>query len=419
MAICKNKFILGFLIFVLSTGILLGAVVWHYGSIYERQAAVYTKTLDWVVPMSIKYVRMSMDEETGMFYGLSKESKDTINAKGEIVKSQKLTEDNFEPESLGYGFITFEENHSVGAKDEKGNIIIPAEHQFILPFEDGYCIALKKDGDDVIYDKHGKLLKDGCSNLRYLTNDKFISKLDNGYEIFDLHTGKTWNSYKDREFNDVFLLDEHTLAIGFSSQSSGFQVTDYVLFNEQLQPLMNEKTFTVVGGLSEGMRYFISSDTTFDGSPAKVEAGFMNAYGETVFLFDHVPDCVNDYKDGLAIVYDDQFYVLDKEGKRVFSKEYTGNAIVALRSNMVETYDISNGYFVQFQEGVAPFTLDGKNWGYIDKKGKIIIEPVFKKASPVCQGYAVVCGTGAIGPSSVINSRWGILDLREVLKDVQ
>lgn len=149
MAVCKNKFILGFLIFVLSTGILLGAVVWHYGSIYERQAAVYTKTLDWVVPMSIKYVRMSMDEETGMFYGLSKESRDTINAKGEIVKSQKLTEDNFEPESLGYGFITFEENHSVGAKDKKGNIIIPAEHQFILPFEDGYCIALKKDGDDV------------------------------------------------------------------------------------------------------------------------------------------------------------------------------------------------------------------------------------------------------------------------------
>ena len=418
--VLKNKLVLGFLIFVLAISVGIGITVWHYGSTYEKTAALYTKTMDWVLPLSIDYVHLSMDEETGLFTGLGKEYKDTINTEGEIIEHQKIREYHFESEYLGEGLTTFEENDSVGAKDEKGNIIIPAEHQSILPFEDSYCIALSDKGYDVIYDKNGKLLKEGHAFYQYLINNKFTGEIDGTYEIFDLSTGEIWREYKDRKFSEIFLLDDQTIAIGFPTQTSEFYLIDYVLFDGQMQPLMGDKTFSVAGGLSEGMRYFITSDRTFDGKATKVEAGFMNENGDTIFLFNHVPECVNDYKDGLAIVYDEkQFYAIDKMGKKVFCLDYTGNAVAASRSDMIDFYNTGSNYCVQFQEGVAPFTLDGKNWGYIDKTGKIIIEPVFKSASPVYQGCAVVCGAGAIGPGSIINSRWGVLDLKEVLKDVQ
>ena len=52
-----------------------------------------------------------------------------------------------------------------------------------------------------------------------------------------------------------------------------------------------------------------------------------------------------------------------------------------------------------FSEGLAAVKINGK-WGYINKQGKIIIEPQFERANEFCEGMAAV----------KINGRYGFID---------
>jgi KWG Leptospira. len=43
----------------------------------------------------------------------------------------------------------------------------------------------------------------------------------------------------------------------------------------------------------------------------------------------------------------------------------------------------------QFQDGLAPVSV-GKTWGYIDRRGKLTINPQFEMADPFSEGLALV-----------------------------
>ena len=415
MNVLKNKLVLGFLIFVLAISVGIGITVWHYGSTYEKTAAVYMRKLDWVLPLNSNYSQLLYDEEEELYRGWNREKTDWIDANGQVVKSdptdKKVIE--IESESLGHGFYTFSEDYALGVKNSDGEIIIPAEHQQIFPYQDGYCIALHENGYEMIYDISGKLLKEGGTDYHYLSNNKFSVETEDGFEIFDLKTGESWTSYHNRQISEVFKLDNHTFAIGFGMYTMDEYVTDYILFDDNMKPILEDKQFTQINRLSEDMRFFITSERSFDGKPVRRECGFMNKDGEIVFLFDHIPRCVNDYSEGLSIVYDEKkLYALDKQGNIVFSHEYTGDSIAASQRTMMENYEVITPYYVEFNEGFAPVTLNGEKWGYIDTTGKFVIEPYFSEVSTVQNGIAVVCDTRSPTPSSLVHSRWGILKLK-------
>jgi hypothetical protein len=44
-----------------------------------------------------------------------------------------------------------------------------------------------------------------------------------------------------------------------------------------------------------------------------------------------------------------------------------------------------------FSEGLASFQQD-KTWGFIDKTGKVVIQPTFDQVWPFHEGYALVMG---------------------------
>lgn len=64
---------------------------------------------------------------------------------------------------------------------------------------------------------------------------------------------------------------------------------------------------------------------------------------------------------------------------------------------------------VGFSEGLAAIRVykDRKDkWGYIDKSGKVVIEPQFAAAGPFSQGRAMV---GIAEPSWSIDYKWGFI----------
>lgn len=385
----KNKFVLGFLLVVILISIGLGISIWCHGNAYEKQSSVYLKKLDWILPLSTEYIELCYDEETGGYQGWNREKIDYLNENGEVTKSVPY---------------------------ETGQTTITSEYQSISYLEDGYAIALDQNDKNVILDAKGNKLKENLTACVYLSNHKFSQETSDGREIFDIQTGKIWSSYRDRTFSEVFKLDEHTFAIGFESyQSGGLYSFDYILFDETMQPILRDKQFSQISRLSDNMRYFVTSKTTFDGDEAEVECGFMNSSNEVVFLLDHIPLCVNDYSEGLVLIYDEEeLYALNKQGKKVFSLSYIGDAIAATQREVIENYEGDSPYYVEYKEGLAPVTLDGKKWGYINQKGKFVVEPVFAEAKPVCAGAAIVCDISRPSPSSLVHSRWGILDLEGV-----
>ena len=48
----------------------------------------------------------------------------------------------------------------------------------------------------------------------------------------------------------------------------------------------------------------------------------------------------------------------------------------------------------------------GDKWGYIDKSGKIVIEPQFDDASSFSEGLAAVC----LGDYCPLRGKWGYID---------
>lgn len=416
MNVLKNKLVLGFLIFVLAISVGIGITVWHYGSTYEKTAAVCMRKLDWVLPHSTNYRHIYFEEDSSGLYRCSNREKvDYIDTSGEIVKTVSAQEDSAEAK-LAEDRYAYMENDLTGIKTEAGDIVVPAKYAWISAFQNGYACAGKLTGSDVIIDIDGNVLKESDYGIRYLSGYKYAVELKHyREEVFDVRTGENWDNYQGRPIDSVWVIDENHFALGFNTDlDDGQYVTDYLILDDNMTPVYGNRMFTVLGRDSDGMRYFVSSERTFDGKPAERQCGFLDEKGQVVFTFDHVPACVNDFSEGLTLVYDDQLQAYDKTGKQVFALDYTGQAVEAAQRQIDEEYAHYSPYYTYFSNGLAPITLDGEKWGYVNQEGEIVVEPLFKNADIVYDSTAAVCVIQSDIPSTLNSARWGILDLREV-----
>lgn len=102
--------------------------------------------------------------------------------------------------------------------------------------------------------------------------------------------------------------------------------------------------------------------------------GFVNAKGEIVVDFSKI-SYAEDFSDGLAKVKflleyrDSSYQFIDKEGKVVFTTNFGCG---------------------DFQEGLAPIINEEELYGYMDKNGKVVIEPQFYSAKGFKDGMARV-----------------------------
>ena len=84
------------------------------------------------------------------------------------------------------GMTIYADGNIYGIKDEKGEKIIKAKYEKLVPVKNGTFLAVK-DGKCIIIDKEGKkLTSDNYDGLTIITEDRFIAKGSNqGYTLID------------------------------------------------------------------------------------------------------------------------------------------------------------------------------------------------------------------------------------------
>lgn len=160
--------------------------------------------------------------------------------------------------------------------------------------------------------------------------------------------------------------------------------------------------------------------------------GFIDHAGKTIIPPRY--DLAYGFSDGLAIVeIDGKMGALDRRGKLVIKPVYRSTAwefqegllavkqgnrwgfvdrrgkmaispqFVDAKPNLIseEELDIANYYTLKFSDGLAAVTLDGVNYGYINKQGKIAIPLQFKYARAFSEGLGLV---------QTRSGNWGFVD---------
>jgi len=145
--------------------------------------------------------------------------------------------------------------------------------------------------------------------------------------------------------------------------------------------LINESYFETAASFREGMACV----------QQQRKHGFINAEGEFVIppLFGYA----DDFSEGLAIVYiSDHQWEYNHQGKYI---DKTGMVVLSPPTKMSfegRDYDCA---FSSFEEGLARFRItdydtDEIRYGFINKSGETVIEPVVFHAEPFSQGLASV-----------------------------
>lgn len=124
---------------------------------------------------------------------------------------------------------------------------------------------------------------------------------------------------------------------------------------------------------------FIGSLTRFSDGMAKVKLdgkyGYINKSGELV-----VPaqfSSADDFSEGLACVYDNgkSFYI-DHQGRKVIAA--------------ADDWETHPSTCSSFSEGLAMVRFKHDKFGYIDRTGRVVIQPRFDSAGPFVDGVAEV-----------------------------
>jgi hypothetical protein len=120
------------------------------------------------------------------------------------------------------------------------------------------------------------------------------------------------------------------------------------------------------------------------------EWGYVNIKGEWIIPAQY-SRCESFTEDGLAAIYDTrvrQFFYINIKG------EILGTGFKMM--------DVSGAHTTDFNSGLAPITLDGQKWGYINTRGRLNIPFKYEKANEFSQGFAAV---KLAGNWNVINTR--------------
>ncbi|MFV0389207.1 MAG: WG repeat-containing protein [Pyrinomonadaceae bacterium] len=214
-----------------------------------------------------------------------------------------------------------------------------------------------------------------------------------------------------RELRDIVI--ESEFSEGYAVARKG---KNLVLINKKGVPKINltEKygsQIEGVGTFQNGLAVIFLNDGV----------GFINTKGEMVIppKFDHS----NGFYDGVAVVVNGgKVGLINQKGEFVIPPIDDGNVSIADASdglvkvyktlpdkdNKISYFDTKGklvievsgfDYVGDFSEGLVAFEKDGK-WGYLNRDGKVAIEPRFEDARDFGEGLAAV----------KIGSNWGFID---------
>lgn len=365
--------------------------------------AASVNNLPWSMALTDEYRSLSPSDKDGVFKADLWEDDNGINKFCELDASgRRLSEGIYEEDPLDAVPKRFE---------DKG-------FSYVEPFEQGYAVAVK-DEHAMIIDETGKsyfTAEYGDSIYHIKDTAYFIDAHEN--TIFDAKTRKHTAVDGDIQF----------IGSAPGGYYANLESGGYTFLTEDFKIREGGRVYEKFGVPAQGLWYVErKTGAGKSGQTEKIEKGYVDEDGDMVVS---LPE---DTLYGFAFSEDKALVIrrrcvecYDIDGNLLFSIDakfsQDDSFIAGLGSGSNTSYvtDAETGYtyvegfneseILRFESGYAPLLLkdpdssEGK-YGVIDKKGKIIVEPIFDSLSPAKGGFMAV----------EYQNKYGILDVKEVI----
>jgi len=284
-----------------------------------------------------------------------------IDRRGKIVVQPQFTNITFWSEGLN----GVEINKKWGFIDRSGKVVIPAQFDSAGMFSEGLA-SVKINGKHGFINKKGKIV----IAPRYFAALDFHEGLA---AVRENDIDKDW-VYVDKQGRIIRPEIPQTLYFPHKLYSGATGVTNQ--FSDGLAPIYveNERKYSFIDkkGKLKKWRFDFVLDFSEGLAPVArdINGDFKMSFIDTKgnLVFDYKFDAVMIFSEGLAcVVIDKKLYYIDKKGRIVIKLDP----------------DYSGDYF---SEGLAKVCNKDSKCGFIDRKGKMVIEPKFSSSwgNPYC-----------------------------------
>lgn len=315
-----------------------------------------------------------------------------INRKGEVVIQPQYTQAWFFSEGLAVACV----ENKCGYIDSSGKFVINPQFDFAHRFSEGLAAV-------TIENKIGYIDKTG----KYVINPQFVSerrydffytfseglariKIGDKYGFID----KTGKIAINPQFEDALPFFDGLAASRIGSKWGFVDKEGKIIVNPQFdeaQPFINGLAAVKLGN----------------------QYGYIDKTGKIV-INPQFDEALSFSDEGLAMItVGTKVGFIDKEGKYVINPQFASGK----QNAMFEFGELDLGFAVSselgrfsFSEGFAPIQISDSS-GYVDKTGKITINPQFGVAFPFYGDLAIVFAkTDATGPVSFMQGEMAYID---------
>ncbi|MCT4619853.1 MAG: WG repeat-containing protein [Marinisporobacter sp.] len=296
--------------------------------------------------------------------------------------------------------VVYDKNTKLyGYIDKTGNYAIKPQFELATFFSEGLAAVKKNDKWSYIDYTGNYVIKDlsivpqapklkgenpniyfcGCFKDGYATIAVHTTYKHEDITLYDIFTYLIDKSGKmlmpEIEYKYIFDFSDGLAQIKVEKEGSSFysDMADNCGFIDKSGKVVIEPNLIMAGDFSEGLASFRSADNG--------KYGFINTNGEVVIK--PTFEAVSQFKDGLAQIrneYDTCRGYINKKGEVVIEPTLDVWALPSeidyIRGKMYQDKES-----LDFSEGLALFRSDDGKFGFINKKGQIVIQPKYIYAS--------------------------------------
>jgi pimeloyl-ACP methyl ester carboxylesterase len=282
------------------------------------------------------------------------------------------------------------------AKIKSPMLIIHAVNDEMIPVEMGHQLAKLKPDAKTYFSQIGRHCDSGWQNkpiLEFIESleKTSLSKKDNEIFLYPIEINEKWGFINKK--GKVVIKPKYDMASDFSEGLSVVKVGNLWGYIDNTDKFIIKPKFHIANNFHEGLAA-AGYEKYSSGSLEEQLIGYINKKGKFVIKPKDLGPYIYDFKDGIVAVQssDSECTYIDKTGKLLLNPQKFGY------------FSLEDGVCIPFSEGLLAVEYsDGKSYkyGYVNKNGKLVIKTEayfpedfgsddFIPIGPFNNGFAVV-----------------------------
>jgi hypothetical protein len=266
-----------------------------------------------------------------------------------------------------------------GFIDDTGVKVIPCRFDYVMPFSEGLA-GIQVDSLWGFIDEAGEIV---ISPKYISTEPQFNPFFQDGLCHVELKTDSGVVNMFITKHDDVAFFSPYKYweINSFKNGRALIEINEEICFIDKRGKIVIKTGFPNGAGFSEGIAHLWNSDSSI----------YIDTTGRVLTGISGIGH--GDFHDGLAVMYNDPNYYIDKTWKRVFTTGRGSLVYHGFSDGMAEVYDrdLGTGFIdktgkiviplkyslvKEFHEGLSAVLVNDL-WGFIDKKDNMVIRPQF------------------------------------------